>query len=368
MTDPAATYEQLRQEYGPVAPVLLYGDIRAWLVLGYRENLEVMRTPSLSSRDSRRWNAFLENQVPPDSPLIPMVGRQPLCVFTDGEEHARLRTAVVDGPARLSRRGMRRLVTHYTHQLVRGWAGGTADLVRDYAEPLPMLVISRLMGIAPDEGPALVEPTLDLTRASETAPASNAAVTQVLEDLVQRKKAHPGDDLASLLISHASQLTDKEIAEHLRLVLVAAHQGTVNLIAHTLRLMLTDRRFRGSLAGGQMTLPDALEKVMWDNPSIGVVPGRWATGDTVLGDQQIRKGDMLLLGIAAANVENAPVETSAAPSRTPASPRHDRWAWSPAPQAPARRLSRSHPPHRRPSRRPPRLPRRRRARAPGGDP
>ncbi|WP_261994062.1 cytochrome P450 [Streptomyces sp. t39] len=303
VTDPATTYERLRSQYGPVAPVELYHGIRAWLVLGYRENLEVMRTPNLFSRDSRRWTPFLNQEVPADSPLMPMVGWQPLCVFADGADHARLRSAVVDGLAAFNRHGMRRLVTQATQQLVDGFANGTADLVRDYAEPLPMLVVSRLLGIEPEDGPALVEPTLDLMRGSETAAASNAVVTRVLEDLVQRKKVTPGKDLASYLIGHASALNDQEIVEHLRLVLVAAHQGTVNLIAHTLRMVLTDRRFRGSLAGGQMTLPDALEQVMWDSPSISIVPGRWATGDTKLGQVDIRKGDLLLLGIAAANVD-----------------------------------------------------------------
>ena len=194
--DPASLYEQLRKQYGPVAPVLLHGDLPAWLVLGYRENLDVMRTPSLYSRDSRRWSAFQEGKVPADSPLMPTVGWQPLCVFTDGEEHARLRGAVVDGLAQFNRRGMRRYVTHYTHELVKSFAAAwKADLVRDYAEQLPMLVVSRLLGMGPDEGPALVEPTLDLMRGSETAAASNQVVTQVLQELVQRKKHKPGNDL-----------------------------------------------------------------------------------------------------------------------------------------------------------------------------
>lgn len=302
--DPAKLYEQLREQYGPVAPVLLHGDLPAWLVLGYQENLDAMRTPSLYSRDSRRWHAFQEGKVPADSPLLPVAGWQPLCVFADGDEHARLRGAVVDGLAQFNRRGMRRYVTHYTRELVQQFAAkGKADLVRDYAEPLPMLVASRLLGMTPDEGPALVEPTLDLVRGSETAAASNGVVTTVLQDLVRRKKTKRGADLASRLIAHESGLSDAEIVEHLRLVLIAAHQGTVNLIAHTLRLIFTDRRFRDKLSGGYMTLPDALDQVMWDNPSINIVPGRWATGDTMLGGQQIKAGDMLLLGIAAANVD-----------------------------------------------------------------
>lgn len=303
--NPQALYEELRKQHGPVAPVLLHGDIPAWLVVGYRANLEAMRTPSLYSRDSRRWTAFREGQISADSPLIPMVGWQPLCVFADGEEHARLRGAIVDGLAQFDRHGVRRFVKRYTEELVDAFAAkGEADLVRDYAKLLPMLVVTRLLGMPAGNGVReLVEPTLDLMSGSETAGASNELVMQRLRELLKRKKETPGRDLTSRLISHESNLTDEEIVEHLRLTLVAAHQNTVNLISHTLRLMLTDRRFRGNLSGGQMTLPDALEQVMWDNPSIAVVPGRWATGDTTLGGQQIKEGDLLLLGIAPGNVD-----------------------------------------------------------------
>lgn len=303
-SDPAQLYEELRQRYGPVAPVLLHGDIPAWIVLGYRENLEVMRTPSKYSRDSREWSAIKNGILPADSPLMPMVAWQPLCVFADGAEHARLRSAVNDGLATFNRRGMRRHVSQATRELVdRIAAQGSADLVRDYAELLPMTVVSRLLGIPPEESSALVEPTLDLMRGSETAAASNEQVTRVLEELVDSRDRQPRNDLASYLLMHESRLTRTEVVEHLRLVLVAAHQNTSNLIIHTLRLVLTDQRFRGSLSGGRMTMPDALEQVLWDNPSIGVVPGRWATGDTLLAGQTIRAGDMLLLCIAAANVD-----------------------------------------------------------------
>lgn len=52
-----------------------------------------------------------------------------------------------------------------------------------------------------------------------------------------------------------------------------------------------------------MTLPEAVEQVLWDEPPLMVCPGRWATGDTSLGGQEIKAGDMLLLGLAAGNVD-----------------------------------------------------------------
>ncbi|MFD4243694.1 cytochrome P450 [Streptomyces sp. NPDC058525] len=302
--NPAALYERLREQHGPVAPVLLHGDLPAWLVLGHRENLDVMRTSSLYSRDSRRWNMFLEGRVAPDSPLGPTLAWQPLCVFADGAEHARLRGAVTDSLEKFDRRGVRRYVVRHTKQLVAEFAAsGEADLIPQYAEQLPMLVMTQLLGMPEENGPRLVSACLDLMKGTETALASNDFLVDTLRDLVKRKKAAPGRDLASWLISHESGLTDDEVMEHLRLVLVASNETTVNLIANTLRMVLTDPRFRANLAGGHMTLADALEQVLWDAPPLSVVPGRWATGDTTLGGQEIKKGDMLLLGVAAGNVD-----------------------------------------------------------------
>ncbi|MGW0772289.1 cytochrome P450 [Streptomyces sp. NPDC002835] len=302
--DPRALYELLREEHGPVAPVLLHGDLPAWLVLGYREILEVTRSPSRFTRDSRHWRMFAEGRVTADSPLRPMVEWQPNCIFVDGEEHRRLRSAVTESLEQFDRRGIRRFVIRYTNQLVDSFAaGGQADLIGQFAEKLPMLVMTQLLGMAEEYGPELVDAALDLMKGTETALASNDFVVDQLRDLVERKKVTPGHDLASLLLSHRADLTDDEVMAHLRLVLVAANETTVNLIANSLRMVLTDRRFRAYLAGGHMTLPDALEQVLWDEPPLSTIPGRWAISDTVLGGQQIKAGDILMLGLEAGNAD-----------------------------------------------------------------
>ncbi|MFE5740538.1 cytochrome P450 [Streptomyces celluloflavus] len=302
--DAQALYEVLRQKYGAVAPVLLHGDLPAWLVLGHRENLEVMRNPSRFSRDSRNWRMFREGRVTADSPLRPMIEWQPICVFADGADHVRLRGAVTDSLARFDRRGIRRYVVRYTNQLIDAFAAtGEADLISQYAEKLPMLVMTQLLGMPEGYGPRLVDAAQDLMRGSETAMTSNEFVVETLRTLAERKRSEPGHDFASWLIGHESNLTENEVMEHLRLVLVAANETTVNLIGNTLRMVLTDRRFRLNLTGGQMTLPDALEQVLWDAPPLSAIPGRWAIGDTELGGHRIAAGDMLLLGLAAGNAD-----------------------------------------------------------------
>ncbi|MEV5776834.1 cytochrome P450 [Streptomyces antimycoticus] len=296
-------YDELRAQYGQMAPVLVPGDLPAWLVLGYRAILEVTRNPSRFSRDSRLWRCFQDGAVPADSPLQPTIGHQPLCVFADGPEHRRLRGAVTQGLNRFDRTGVRRYVTRFANRLVDSFsADGHADLVDRFAERLPMLVMTQLIGMPEEYGPRLVDAARDLMRGTETAIASNTFVVQTLQQLTARKELEPGNDLASWLLQD-DRLSNQETLEHLRLVLIAANETTVNLIANTLRLILTDRRFHGNLKGGQMTLVDALEQVLWDNPSISVLPGRWATADTELCGQPIRKGDMLLLGLQAGNVD-----------------------------------------------------------------
>ncbi|MFF3455251.1 cytochrome P450 [Streptomyces sp. NPDC002730] len=297
---PNELYEKLRRQHGQVAPVLLPGDVQVWLVLGHRENLDVMRQSSLFSCDSRNWNV----QLPADSPLLPITAWQPLVAFADGAEHARLRSAITESLGNFNRHGVRRHVVRYTNQLIDNFAAtGHADLVADFAEKLPILVLARQFGIAEQYALPLGQAVRDMVKGTPTALQSNQFVVDTMSGLVKGKKDKPGEDFASWLIGHESDLTDDEVMEHLRHAIVAAHENTTNLIANTLRMVLTDRRFRGSLSGGQMTLPDALEQVMWDAPPLAVVPTRWATGDTILGGQQIRAGDMVMLGLAAGNTD-----------------------------------------------------------------
>lgn len=304
--DPMGLYERLRARHGSVAPVLLDGDLPAWLVLGFREILEVAGTPARFSRDSRNWRWFREGRVPPDSPLLPMIAWQPVCLFLDGEERSRLRLAVTDSLERFNRRGIRRHITRFTHQLIDGFAErGEADLAEEFCEHLPMLVLTQLLGMPDEYGPRLVAASRDMVAGTGTSVASNAFIVETLTELVRRKRGSHGHDITSWLIEHSSGLTDEEVWNHLRVILIAANETTVNLLKSTLRMVLTDPRCHASLAGGQMTLPDVVEQVLWSEPPLMTIPGRWAAVATEVGGQKIEAGDMLLLGLAAGNHDPA---------------------------------------------------------------
>lgn len=304
--DLGVLFEEIRAEHGTVAPVLLHDDVPVWLVLGLTENFRMVSNAGLYTRDSRQWRAVRDGTAGPDHPLAPIFAWQPFCSMAEGDEHLRLRGAVMGAVSTVDFRGMRRYIDRHAQALVNRFCErGTADLVDEFAEYLPMAVMCEVLGMPEEYGERLVQAARDMLKGTATAVASNAYVTDVLMRLTVRRRAQPEDDFTSHLINHPARLDDEEVCQHLRLVLIAAYEATANLIANVLRMVLTDPRFRAQLNGGQMTIPQAVEQSLWDDPPFTSVLGYFAKQDTELGGKRIRKGDGLLLGIAPGNVDPA---------------------------------------------------------------
>ncbi|MGW2719233.1 cytochrome P450 [Streptomyces sp. NPDC001492] len=303
-TDPYGIYERLRKEHGSVAPVLLEGDVPAWLVLGYRDNRRVLDNPRQFSRDARIWRDWREGRIPETHPLIPMVGWRPDCVSQDGEPHRRLRGAVTDGLLAASSRGVRRHATYFANKQIDAFAEtGRADLVADYAEYLPMLVITRILGLPAADALRLVESCAQVFKGGEGALEHNGRIMQILSELAERKRAEPGSDFTTALLEHPAGLDHDEVVSHLRLVLIAAHTTTSNLLARVLQLVLTDAGRLSGLVSGQLNISSVVEEVMWDTPPLAVLPGRFAAADLELGGHHIQEGELLVMGLAAGNLD-----------------------------------------------------------------
>ncbi|MEW1830846.1 cytochrome P450 [Streptomyces sp. NPDC088196] len=301
-TDPRAIYERLREQHGSVAPVLLEGDVPAWLVLGYRDNRRVLDNPRQFSRDARIWRDWREGRVAETSPIMPMVGWRPDCVSQDGEPHRRLRGAVTDGLLAASGRGVRRHATYFANKQIDAFVNtGRADLVADYAEYLPMLVLTRILGLPAGDGNRLVESSAQVLKGGEDALLHNDRIIAILAELAERKRVEPGSDFTTALLGHPAGLDAEEVVMHLRLVLIAAHTTTSNLLARVLQRILTDASQLSGLVSGQLTVSAVVEEVMWDSPPLAVLPGRFATADLELGGHRIAEGDLLVLGLSAGN-------------------------------------------------------------------
>ncbi|MFE2968764.1 cytochrome P450 [Streptomyces sp. NPDC059340] len=300
-TEPAELYREMRRDHGSVTPVVLDGDIPAWLVLGYRELHQITGDPVLFSRDSELWNQW--DRIPDDWPLLPMIGRkQPSILYTVGERHRERAAMISDALEAVDPFELRAQAEKFADELIdAACAKGETDLIGDYAALLPVRVLATLYGFAEEQGPGLVTALNDMINGREDALAGQQHLAGSMARLIADRKAAPANDVVSRMLANTAGFTDEEIIQDLMVMMAAGHQPTADWIGNSLRLMLTDERFAASLFGGRNSVAEAMNEVLWEDTPTQNVAGRWASRDTQLGGHRVRAGDLLLLGLQGAN-------------------------------------------------------------------
>ncbi|GAA5007491.1 cytochrome P450 [Streptomyces siamensis] len=302
-TEPAELYREMRRDHGAVVPVVLDGDIPAWLVLGYRELHQVTGDPQLFSRDSELWNQW--DRIPDDWPLLPMIGRrQPSILYTVGERHRERAAMISNALEAVDAFELRSHAEKFADELIDAvCTKGETDIVEDYAALLPVRVLARLYGFSDEQGPGLVTALNDMVNGREGALAGQQHLATSMAQLLADRKDEPADDVVSRMLADPSGFTDEEIVQDLMVMMAAGHQPTADWIGNSLRLMLTDERFAASLFGGRHSVGEAMNEVLWEDTPTQNVAGRWTSRDTQLGGRRVRAGDLLLLGLQGANAD-----------------------------------------------------------------
>ncbi len=324
-TDPSAAYERMRR-FGSAAPVQLAPGVDATLVIGYQVALSVLRSPETFVKDPRRWRALADGTVPMDSPVVPMMMYRPNCLFADGEEHRRLRQAVTDSLECVDPNALRGYVEESADTLIdRFCARGEADLLVEYARIIPMLVSNHMFGCPPEIGERLVAGMSGIFDGINPEQA-NAQLTEALVELVALKRAKPGADVISWMRAHPAQLTDEEMLHQLVVLMGAGTEPEQNLIANGLRLLLSDDRFAGSLAGGSLPVDDALDEVLWTDPPMANYAVHYPVHDVDLDGLRLREGEPAVISFAATNTDSSLASDQRAGNRA-------HLAWSAGPHA-----------------------------------
>jgi unspecific monooxygenase len=197
-------------------------------------------------------------------------------------------------------------------------AAGTVDLIGSLAYPLPVILISELLGVPPEDrdlfkgwsdalarglDPDFLLPAADLARRDEARDQFAA----YFRDLAARRRAEPRDDLLSALVAVSDggeTLSEEELLATCVLLLVAGHETTVNLIGNGALALLRDpdglARFRASPEAAAA----AVEELLRYDPPVQLTL-RAALRDRELGGETIRQGEMVLLLTGAANRDPA---------------------------------------------------------------
>lgn len=301
---PDTFYQELREQ-GPAARVEVAPGVEAVLVTEYATALRVLQTPGLFAKDSRRWRALSEGHVPEDSPALAMMAYRPNCMFTDGAEHARLRRAVTDSLDNIDPHQLSRQVGQVADYLIDQFGHlGKVDLLDDYAKALPLLVFNQLFGCSAGVGDRIMQGTSAIFDGVDTKAAA-AQLAEGLSALVTDKRAHPDQDVTSWLMAHEAGLDDSEMVYQLELLMGAGTEPLRNLIANSLRLLLSDEKYANGGFGGGLLVDDAIDDVLWNAPPLANFSAHYPVEDTDLDGIPVQAGEPVLISFAAANTDPA---------------------------------------------------------------
>ncbi len=286
-------WERLRSQYGGLAPVEIMPGVPGWLLLGYKENLQVLRDQTYFSADPRPWSSS---------------GAPPVrsgALTRDGDEHQRLRVPIVEALASVGTQQLVPVVERAAVRLIgEVEAKGTADLIADYAAPLPALILNELFGLPDSYGRLLADLTERLWSGDPArAEPAALAVRSYFQGLVVRKRAEPGTDIASLILAHPHGLSDDEAVEALSLLWETGHEPTTHLIGNALLKLLEDPDVWTAYLGGTLAPEDFVDYVMWTDSPIRVLAGRYSTMDIRFAGARVGQGDPLLFGFASAHTD-----------------------------------------------------------------
>ncbi|HEX4176125.1 MAG TPA: cytochrome P450 [Acidimicrobiales bacterium] len=226
----------------------------------------------------------------------------------DEPEHKKIRDLVASSfRSKMLARWEEELVAVVVNDLVDSFIEqGSTDLVRSVTFNFPVQVIARILGLPRDDYPRFQRWALELTSVArdwERGVAASTALRDYFADVMEERRAKPGDDLISDLVRaevDGEHLSDEDIYSFLRLLLPAGVETTYRASGSLLFALLNDRPQFDALYADRSLFPQAFEEVVRWEPPVTVILRR-AARNTVLAGVAIDKGADVALMIGAAN-------------------------------------------------------------------
>ncbi|WP_326622975.1 cytochrome P450 [Streptomyces decoyicus] len=307
-------------------PYPLYAELRevrvarqedgSYLVGTYHDIEALLHDPRISSDRRKRT-------VPDETAEE---GLPPAFIGLDDPEHHRLRGLAMRsfGPPHTPDRidGMHDEITRIVKDLIGSFQGKERiDVVDDFAYPLPVTVICRLLGVPIEDEPrfrewsdaivAGIDPTPgeDPTEHPRAAAEARKAMGLYLGELAEKRRAHPSDDMLSAFAggdsgggdSSEGQLTPLEIMTTSVLLLIAGHETTVNLITNGILTLLRHPDELARLRAEPALMPRAVEELLRYEPPVQMLPQRTPLADIEVAGVTIPQGAPLILLLASGN-------------------------------------------------------------------
>ncbi|MBP2367672.1 cytochrome P450 [Pseudonocardia parietis] len=283
---------------------------KAWLITRY---VDIKRVLSDAESFISGWSPedLEDSRADPRNALGERTGN---LLVMDPPDHTRLRRLLT---GEFTMRRMRRLeprivaiVDEHLDAMER--KGPPADLVADFALPIPSLVICELLGVPLEDQGGFQERTRKQMEAGISEAEQVALAKESLEymrTLVDRKLRDPGDDILGMLVrDHGDDVTRDEMVGIAGLLLLAGHETTSNMLGLGTLALLRHPEQLAIVRDDPDAAPDAVEELLrWLSVVNGGGP-RMATRDVEISGQLIRSGELIAFNLPTANRDPALLE------------------------------------------------------------
>lgn len=312
--DPDALYRALRARR-PVAHAVAPDGRTMWLVTRY-DDARAALTDRRLAKDSRGARAMIERRG--SAPVFTQDALLENMLNSDPPTHTRLRKLVgraftVRAIERLRPR-VEELATELADAMTSSAAGttGTADghptvdLLDAFAFPLPMTVISEILGVPPDRRDEFRAWSNTILSSADPAShqAAGAAMSAFLTDLVAHKAAHPADDVLTEIVrasADGDSLSAGETTAMAFLLLVAGHETTVNLIGNGMLALLRHPDQAARLRAEPGLVPNAVEEFLRYDGPVNLATLRYTTEPVTIAGTTIPADEQVLVSLIGAN-------------------------------------------------------------------
>ena len=307
--DPYPFYARLRDQ-APVCRVRIPPRRQeAWLVTRYDDVSSLLKDSRLAKDASNALEpAALKRQLQPPAFLRPLTRNM---LALDDPEHARLKKLVQQTftPRRIEAMSERtQAIADELLDSLQHCAG--FDLIKDYALPLPVTVISEMLGVPKADRARFARwsSTLITTPPRPVrmlmALPHMLAFTRYLKWLVAQKRRAPEDDLVSALVElqgAGGQLDGEELLAMIAILLSAGHETTTNLIGNGMLTLLRHPEQSERLRSDPGLIEAAVEELLRFESPAETSTHRYAREDLEIAGQRVPRGALVFGVIASAN-------------------------------------------------------------------
>ena len=309
-TNPYPVYASLRKD----DPVHWSELLQAWVLTRYDDVLAALRDPALSSDRLKQYAAHqlhgLNLEIVAD--YLRVANR--MMIIKDVPMHTRLRRMASEsftkGALDVWRPIVQKVVDRLLDQIHRA---GRMDLVSDFAQPLPALVIAEMFGVAEEDRDSFQRWSDDISKfwggsfgnIEEDGRRANEGMVRLEEhflNIIRMRREKPGDDLMSHLIlnQEKGRVDAEELTAQCVLILVAGHVTTIDQISNGIHALLTYPDEMHKLREQPGLINSAVEEILRFDSSVPFIH-RVAKDDVEIRGRRIEKGQVVFFGLAAAN-------------------------------------------------------------------